>query len=150
MASSWLNGEYDYKRMGNTHPLISPYTVFKTSDDQWMVIGVATDLQFEKFSKVLGLDELPRDPKFIHNKERVDNFKELYEILKEKIESRKMDDLSTVFKEAGVPFSPINSIKQLFEQPEVQSMNLTDKVTAPQYGTKDLEFPRFPIRFDYL
>ena len=67
-----------------------------------------------------------------------------------KIESRKIDDLSTIFKEFGVPFSPINSIKQLFEQPEVQSMNLTGKITAPQYGSKDLEFPRFPIRFDHL
>ena len=29
-------------------------------------------------------------------------------------------------------------------------MNLTDKFSAPQYGAKDLEFPRFPIRFDHL
>lgn len=76
-----------------------------------MVVGVATDLQFGKFCNVLNLANLPDDPKYAHNKERCENFKELYEILKEKIEQRTMNDLSTVFKSEGVPFSPINSIK---------------------------------------
>lgn len=30
VVSSWLNGRKDYKRMGNSHPNIAPYTVFKT------------------------------------------------------------------------------------------------------------------------
>jgi crotonobetainyl-CoA:carnitine CoA-transferase CaiB-like acyl-CoA transferase len=33
VASSWLNGGVDYKRMGNSHPNISPYSVYKTKDD---------------------------------------------------------------------------------------------------------------------
>ena len=73
VASSWLNGEYDYTRKGNSHPLISPYTVFKTSDDQWMVVGVATDLQFRKFCSILDLSDLPDDSRFVTNKERCAN-----------------------------------------------------------------------------
>jgi len=43
VTSSWLNGQVDYTRMGNVHPNISPYSVYKTKCDQWIVIGVATD-----------------------------------------------------------------------------------------------------------
>jgi len=43
VVSSWLNGNKDYQRQGNSHPMISPYTVYKTKDAQFLVIGVATD-----------------------------------------------------------------------------------------------------------
>ena len=43
VTASYLIGGVDYTRMGNQHPMISPYTVYKTFDDQWIVIGVATD-----------------------------------------------------------------------------------------------------------
>ena len=43
VLSSWLNGQTEYKRMGNSHPNIAPYSVYKTKDDQYIVIGVATD-----------------------------------------------------------------------------------------------------------
>ena len=85
MASSWLNGEYDYTRKGNAHPLISPYTVFKSSDGHWMVVGVATDLQFKKFCSILDLGSLPGDPRFVSNKERCANQSALFDILQDKI-----------------------------------------------------------------
>jgi crotonobetainyl-CoA:carnitine CoA-transferase CaiB-like acyl-CoA transferase len=41
--------------MGNSHPLISPYSVYKTFDDKWIVIGVATDKQFSIFKDIIGI-----------------------------------------------------------------------------------------------
>ena len=55
VTGSWLNGGYDYTRQGNSHPLISPYTVFKTVDGEYLVVGVATDAQFATFCQVLGV-----------------------------------------------------------------------------------------------
>lgn len=43
VVSSYLNGGKDYTRMGNAHPLIAPYSVYKTKDNEYIVIGVATD-----------------------------------------------------------------------------------------------------------
>lgn len=52
--------------------------------------------------------------------------------------------------EKAIPFSEIKSVKQLFEEPEVQSMGITEKVETTKYATKDssyLEFPRNPIHY---
>ena len=70
VAASQLMGNTEYTRRGNEHPLISPYTVYKTKDD-YIVVGVATDLQFVKFCKVLGMDQLSNDPKFQTNAARL-------------------------------------------------------------------------------
>ena len=40
--------------MGNSHPNIAPYSVYKTKDGQYIVIGVATDAQFKKFCEIIG------------------------------------------------------------------------------------------------
>lgn len=33
VASSYLNTGYNYTRQGNMHPLIQPYTTYKTKDN---------------------------------------------------------------------------------------------------------------------
>ena len=43
VVSSWLNGQKEYQRMGNSHPNIAPYSVYKTKDSEYIVIGVSTD-----------------------------------------------------------------------------------------------------------
>ena len=78
VTGSWLNGGYDYTRQGNTHPLISPYTDFKTKDSEYLVIGVATDAQFATFTQVLNAEHLSTDPRFLTNKVRCENNKVLY------------------------------------------------------------------------
>lgn len=88
MTGSWLNGSYDYTRQGNTHPLISPYTVFQTLDQEYLVIGVATDAQFATFTRVLGLEGLANDPKFATNKVRCANNAALHAILSARIGER--------------------------------------------------------------
>ena len=119
VAGSWLNGGYDYTRQGNSHPLISPYTVFSTVDSEYLVIGVATDAQFATFTKVLGLEHLASEPRFITNKARCENNAALHKELQGVIGSWQSAELHSIFKAHGVPFSSINSMKQLFAAPEV-------------------------------
>jgi crotonobetainyl-CoA:carnitine CoA-transferase CaiB-like acyl-CoA transferase len=59
--SSWLNGQKEYQRMGNSHPNIAPYSVYRTRDNDYIVIGVATDSQFEKLCEILGMDTSRED-----------------------------------------------------------------------------------------
>lgn len=54
------------------HPLIQPYTTYKTKDGKYCVIGCATDGQFEKLSKILGLD-LHLNALYLTNRDRVKN-----------------------------------------------------------------------------
>src|SRR5277367_1184612 len=63
-------------RSGNAHPNLVPYQDFPTSDG-YMVIAVGTDVQFARMCTVLGAAELAADPKFVTNKQRVVNRREL-------------------------------------------------------------------------
>lgn len=47
--------------MGNSHPNIAPYSVYRTKDDEYIVIGVATDSQFEKLCYILGMNHHSMD-----------------------------------------------------------------------------------------
>jgi len=79
VVSSYLNGGYDYTRMGNSHQLIAPYSVYKTADDQWVVIGVATNSQFDHFCEVIGISN--SEGKFDTNALRLENRKELDDLI---------------------------------------------------------------------
>ena len=97
-------------------------------DNEYMVIGVATDAQFGKFCKVLGLENLTNDDRFSTNKVRCQNNSLFFKELQDVISNWHSDSLQTEFEQSGVPFSRINSISQLFATPEVKRMNLTDSV----------------------
>lgn len=71
VTSSYLNGGFDYGRTGNRHSLIAPYSVYKTGDNQWIVLGVATDKQFETLKQVIGLQD--PENKFSSNASRLKN-----------------------------------------------------------------------------
>jgi crotonobetainyl-CoA:carnitine CoA-transferase CaiB-like acyl-CoA transferase len=88
VVSSYLNGGHDYSRMGNAHPLISPYSVYMTKDHQYIVIGVATNDQFATFERILGLNT-----GFKSNEMRVKNRKTLDESINQKLQEWSLADL---------------------------------------------------------
>lgn len=100
--------------MGNSHPNIAPYSVYKTQDEQYIVIGVATDSQYYKLCNILGID--PALAKFLTNRERCNNRIELNATIQNKLnESWVMEGLIKAMAAMQIPFSEIKSIKQLFE-----------------------------------
>ena len=76
-----------------------------------MVIGVATDAQFATFCRVLGVESLASDPRYLTNNVRCENNPQLHQNLQAVIGTWPTETLQKAFKENGVPFSQINSIK---------------------------------------
>ena len=50
-------------RMGNSHPSLFPYEPLPCADGE-LIITAGNDIQFRKLAQVLGLPELPDDPRF--------------------------------------------------------------------------------------
>ena len=48
VPASYLMGGVEYARLGNQHPNIAPYSGFKTKDQAWIILGVATEPQWKK------------------------------------------------------------------------------------------------------
>ncbi|TNV78205.1 hypothetical protein FGO68_gene10343 [Halteria grandinella] len=148
VVSSWLNGQTEYNRMGNSHPNIAPYSVYRTKDQDFIVIGVATDSQFEKLCSIIKMevrDEYKSNS--LRCKHRTQLNAEIDSIL---IRDWIKVDLIKAMTEKAIPFSEIKSVKQLLEEPEIASMGMTGRVNTDKYATNErqyLEYPKNPLHF---
>lgn len=66
-AMNYLVSGVSPRRLGNAHPNIAPYEAFPTRDS-WIIVAVGNDQQFQRFCKVIGLEE---DARFATNAQRV-------------------------------------------------------------------------------
>lgn len=105
-------------QMGNAHMNIAPYEVLPVRDG-YMVLAVGNDGQFQRFCKVVGLEQLAVDPDFATNPARVTNRARLRETIMAALAQWDRDPLLAELEKASVPASPINNIAQMFEDPQV-------------------------------
>ncbi|MER9304543.1 CoA transferase [Mesorhizobium sp. M0293] len=104
-------------QMGNAHMNIAPYEVVPVRDGH-IILAVGNDGQFAKFCAAVGLDDLPVDPDFATNPARVANRVKLREHMIEALKIFDRDPLLAKLEAAGVPASPINTIGQMFADPQ--------------------------------
>ena len=105
-------------RLGNAHPTIVPYQVLPVSDGHF-IVAVGNDPQFARFAKVLGAPELASDPRFLHNADRVRHRAELTAILPGLCQKFTRDALLAALEKEGVPAGPINTVADVFADPQV-------------------------------
>ncbi|MBZ9982885.1 MULTISPECIES: CaiB/BaiF CoA-transferase family protein [unclassified Mesorhizobium] len=104
-------------QMGNAHMNIAPYEVLPVRDGH-IILAVGNDGQFARFCAVVGLDELPGNPDFATNPARVANRAALRERIVEALKTKDRDPLLAKLEAASVPASPINTIGQMFADPQ--------------------------------
>jgi crotonobetainyl-CoA:carnitine CoA-transferase CaiB-like acyl-CoA transferase len=129
-------------RSGNAHPNIVPYQVFACRDGH-LILGAGNDAQFAKFCGVAGCPELAADARFAANDARVRNREVLVPLLDDIMKKRGRDDWLAALEAAGVPCGPINTIDQVFEDPQVKHREMKLEVRHP-LGT--VPMVRNPIR----
>ncbi|WP_212524714.1 CaiB/BaiF CoA-transferase family protein [Actibacterium sp. MT2.3-13A] len=110
-------------RQGNSHPNIAPYQVFATADGH-VIVAVGNDGQFGRLCDVLGLDGLPADPRFAENSSRVQNRDALTDLLSAALAGWTSAALLEALERALVPAGPINSMEQVFADPQVAARGL--------------------------
>jgi len=134
------------QRMGNTHPNIVPYQPFPTADG-YVVIAVGNDGQFARLCALLGCEELAVDERFAGNPARVAHRDVLVPELAERTRAWTREDLLRELAARTVPAGPINTIEDVFNDPQVRHRHMQCELEAP--GTRDGHVPgvRTPISF---
>lgn len=132
-ASNYLVGGLVPQRMGNAHPNIVPYQEFPTFDG-YMIIAVGNDGQFAKLCATLGHPEWAEDSRFATNPQRVAHRTALIGLLRSATVTRTTADWVTAMEAAGVPCGPINTIDQVFADPQVQARGLRIEMPHPLAG----------------
>ena len=105
-------------RMGNAHPNIVPYQVFAVADGH-LIVACGADRQFVKICEVLGLPDIAIDERYRTNERRVANRDTLVPILAETIGRWTRDGLLAALEGVGVPAGPINSVADVFDDPQI-------------------------------
>ncbi|TJV88387.1 MAG: CoA transferase, partial [Mesorhizobium sp.] len=104
-------------QMGNAHMNIAPYEVVPVKDGH-IILAIGNDGQFAKFCAAVGLDDLPSNPDFATNPARVANRAKLREHIIEALKTFDRDPLLAKLEAASVPASPINTIGEMFADPQ--------------------------------
>lgn len=130
--------------LGTRHPSIVPFQAFMAKDD-WIVIAVGNDNLWGKFCKAVGREELIDDPRFKTNPKRLENYKVLKPIIDEIIAQKSVDEWLSIFTEAGVPSTRINTIDKTIDDPHVKARGILQNINHPVIG--DMLLPKLPIMF---
>ncbi|NVO26259.1 CoA transferase [Donghicola sp. C2-DW-16] len=117
-AMNYLATGQSPTRLGNAHPNLAPYQVFACADGH-LIIAVGNDGQFQRFCTLLGAEELGSDPRFITNPERVANRSALDGGLSGLVAKWLKTDLLAACEAHGVPAGPINTMAEVFADPQV-------------------------------
>jgi crotonobetainyl-CoA:carnitine CoA-transferase CaiB-like acyl-CoA transferase len=110
-------------RLGNAHPNISPYEVVPTADG-FLILAIGNDGQFRRLCKILGIDAIADDERYATNKARVAHKVEVRQIVSTETLKWTKRDLLTACEANAVPAGPINSIEEMFADPQVQARGL--------------------------
>jgi len=132
------------KRLGNAHPNIVPYQTFETADGD-VILACGNDNLFRKFCEVAKCEPLADDPRFATNGKRVEHRGELTAILAEIMAKRTTREWVEALEAAGVPNGPINTIEQVFTEPQAIARGLKLELPHPLAG--NVALTRSPMRF---
>ncbi|MFA7506204.1 MAG: CaiB/BaiF CoA-transferase family protein [Burkholderiaceae bacterium] len=152
MNTNYLVSGTPPHRWGNAHPNVVPYQAFRCAD-QWMILAVGNDGQFQRMCEIGGRAEMGTDPRFARNSDRIRNREVLIPLVAGMIAERTMDEWITAFEAAGVPCGPINDLAQVFETPQVQARGLRIDIEREDAGPVPLvgspiRFSATPVRYD--
>jgi formyl-CoA transferase len=133
MASNYLHSGVAPKRWGNAHPNLVPYQTFKASDG-WIIVAVGNDGQFRRFVELGGEPGLADDPRFLRMQDRIRNRDALVPLLADMVSRRTQQAWIDGMESAGVPCGPINDLRQVFENPQVQERGMRIEIERPDAG----------------
>lgn len=125
LASGKVPGRY-----GNAHANIVPYQVFHAADRDF-IIACGNDTQFVALCNAIDLPDLPSDPRFARNADRVKNREQIVDILAAHFLGATADEWVSRIHAVKVPVGAINNIAQALEEPQVQARDMLVNLPHP-------------------
>jgi crotonobetainyl-CoA:carnitine CoA-transferase CaiB-like acyl-CoA transferase len=132
-SMNWLISGKAPVRGGNRHPNIQPQDVFPCADG-FIVLAVGNDGQFAKLVSVLGHDDWATHEQFSTNASRVQNHSLLDPLLRKAFANFTKEQLINMLGEVGVPCAPINTVPEVFEEPQIKHRKMLRELEHPLSG----------------
>jgi crotonobetainyl-CoA:carnitine CoA-transferase CaiB-like acyl-CoA transferase len=130
------------ERNGSLHSFTAPRNCYRTSDDKYVAIAGASQSTFERMCEALGVPELPNDPRFKGNRDRITNNKQLDAAIAEAVAKLPFDELMRRMRECEAAAAPVNNIAQIFEDEHFRARQNIVTVDDDELGG--------PVRFQNI
>jgi crotonobetainyl-CoA:carnitine CoA-transferase CaiB-like acyl-CoA transferase len=144
-AAYFVSGEVP-GLLGTHSPTFAPYGGFRTSDGWIVLAGAGSEDLWVRCCRVLGLDELVSDPRFVDNAARVRHRDELTERFERALAAGTSAEWLHALEAEGVPAAEVRDIAQVFDAPQPAALGSVQELTHPQAGA--YRIVGAPIRMD--
>ncbi|MEI7714145.1 MAG: CoA transferase, partial [Rhodospirillales bacterium] len=130
-------------RSGNDHPIAAPYGLFPTRDSE-IAIAPPDDIFFGRLVDALGMPELKTDPLYATQIVRVANRARINALVGGKLAADTTTHWVAVLNAAGVPCGPVNTVEQVFQDPQIRAQEMVLDVPHPGHGV--VRMMGFPMK----
>lgn len=125
--ADWMNVPYiqsqyggrEIRRPGLHHPTIAPYGAYECGDGRQLLLSIQNEREWQRLcSDVLEQPELPTNPKFSSNVNRVTNRTDLDAILNAVFGADPIDTVATKLQVAQIAFGRLNGMDEFAKHPQ--------------------------------
>ncbi len=113
-------------RLGNRHPTVVPYKTYEVANGI-MIIAIGNDGQFRSFCKEMGVPEWAEDDRFKTGPARLIHREDIEAMVQSLVRDFDCKTLMDRLVAVGVPVGPVNTIKDVFEDPFIEARNTLHK-----------------------
>ena len=125
--ADWMNVPYiqsqyggrEIRRPGLHHPTIAPYGAYRCGDGRQLLLSIQNEREWQRLcSDVLEQPELPTNPKFSSNVNRVTNRTDLDAILNAAFGADPIDTVAAKLQAAQIAFGRLNDMDEFAKHPQ--------------------------------
>jgi len=136
-ATAWLIDGKVSGQSGNDHPYTTPMGAYPASDGD-ILIGASGQGQYRKLCEAIEAPDMLTDPRFATADARLANRPVFNKVLSVITRRRAVAEWVAVLNAAGIACGPINTINQVFADPQVRALGLAVPVEHKRLGTLNL------------
>ena len=138
-----------HRTLGNRHRSMVPHGCYPCSgDDEWFVIAVEKEEQWDALCGVMGSPSWTADRKFTSYLSRYEHQDELDVLISEWTRERNKGDLMSMLQEAGVPAGQVSNHREVFDDPQLRVRKFFQRVSMPGTGRARIPFHNRPTLGD--
>ena len=135
-VADYLNGGEAVSR--DNFPKGRIYSLLDCDKKPFMVHLSGHNQAWEGLLRAAELDHLIGDPRFDTRKQRTDRHDEIVSILRAQFREKPREYWLPRLDANSIPNAPINTIHEVFDNPQIKHMGIPRQITHPRMGTSNL------------
>lgn len=143
LASEYFARGKESERTGNDHPICAPYGLFRAKDGD-IAIAPATKETLDRFMRAIGLSEMLERPEYQTVPQRHARRHDFRAPINERLAADTQDNWIERLNAAGVPCGKVQSVGEVFDDPQVKAQDMVLDVDHGPYGT--IRMVGFPVK----